>query len=359
NGPYLIKKENGRYIRDEATQKPMMWDPIAGQAKPYDATFQDVALEGEYQVQGVACKTTFQALKEHVQQCTPEWAAPITTISAATIRRLAREFGDAARIGSTITIEGHVLPWRPAAIHWYAGISQHTNGYITSMALQMINTVVGNLHVPGGVVGEGTILDYPYGSANLWSGRDSMPTDVDGLFFPSLYARGGGFMQTGYPARKIEPPKTHSAGELFPLSLGVGSAVLEANSLHPESFNHKIPLPKVMLGRHASDMTNKGNPQEMAQILGKIFQISCEPLIDETAEFADIFFPAPMRLERLQVGASFPGYGGATLNLRHFCVNLAQPVLPSPTREMLDIWSELAERLGILSDFNRSINVVW
>jgi len=85
----------------------MVWDSIDQKAKVYDdAGIKDLALEGVYQVDGIEAKPSFQLLKDHVLQYTPEWAAAITTISAEKIRRITRDFVDNAKIGSTITIEG-------------------------------------------------------------------------------------------------------------------------------------------------------------------------------------------------------------------------------------------------------------
>lgn len=367
NAPYLVKAD-GRYLREKDTNKPLMWDPVDGIAKPYDAEFKDVAIEGAYQAQGVSCRPAFEILKEHVATTSPEWAAPITTVPAETIRRLAKDFGEAARIGSTIRFEGHELPYRPAAIHWYAGISQHVNGYACGIALQLINTVVGNLMVPGGVAGESPIMEsFPYHTPTTWTGKDPFtggpcePGELDGLITSSFYARFGGFFQSvGYPPAKPEAPKTHGAGELFPVNFGgSGWAFYEAYNLHPELFNHKVPRPKVYVTRHGSDITTRGNPHEVAQVLKNLYQISCEPLVDETAEFADVFLPVPTRLERLQIGSEVPGYGSATIDLAYQCINLSQPVVTPKGKEMMDIWGEIADRVGFRAEYNQMVNILW
>ena len=381
NAPYLIKPD-GHYLRDVATNKPMMWDSVDGMAKPYDAEFKDVSLEGSYSISPalelavdggsaetreggslrsgpIQCRPAFDLLKDHVKDTTPEWAEAISTVPAAKTRRLAKEFATEARIGSTINYEGHTMPFRPAAIHWYAGISQHTNGYATGMALQLINTMVGNLQVPGGLASDATIMEPPFEQRNLWTGKDGHPRELDGIFVPSPYQKFGDTLTTGYPANRIEAPKTAAATELFPVFMSGGRAPFEINALDPERFNNKVPRPKVLLTRHGSDLTCRGNPQEQAKVIKNFFQISCEPLVDETAEFADIVLPVPVRLERLQVGCSMVANAGATEHLRDFAVNISQPVLESAGKEMLDIWIEIASRLGFLDEFNQLINIIW
>ena len=114
DGPYLVRAD-GAYARDAASGKPLVWDAAAGRARPFDEDCADAAIEGMYSVEGEDCRPVFQLLREAVRHWTPEAAAEATTIHAETIRRIAREFGEAARIGSTVTIEGHELPLRPVA----------------------------------------------------------------------------------------------------------------------------------------------------------------------------------------------------------------------------------------------------
>ncbi len=364
NGPYLIK-EDGHYLRDEATKvKPLMWDPVEGKAKPFDAEFKDIAIEGNYEVKGIPCRPAFQVLKDHVKPYTPEWAAPITTIPAETIRRLATEFGEAASIGSTIKIEDTVLPYRPAAIHWYSGISHHTNGFMTGTALQTIMVLIGAVNVPGGTVGDGTIVDYPYlpqSKRTLWTGKDGYPTmSEEGLILSSGYHTWGGHFRIGYPARKPQPPEAR-CWSLFPLSLAP-HGFWQINHLHPERFNNKIPRVKLIVGHQCNDLTNNLNPEEMAQVTKDHFRIACEPFMTETAEFADIFFPTPTHLETLQVANECVGYMGGTIGLKDYCVLFAQPVVPQEEivgKEMIEIWLELAKRVGFVPEYNMSLNIAW
>src|SRR3990172_19116 len=106
NASYLITPE-GTYARDTETNKPLVWDCAARAAKTWDdPTIADLGLEGEYQVDGTTCRPAFVLLKEHLRKYTPELASQVTTVPAKTIRRLAKEFGEAARVGSTIVIDG-------------------------------------------------------------------------------------------------------------------------------------------------------------------------------------------------------------------------------------------------------------
>ena len=98
-------------MRDKATDKPMVWDNGSSSAKVFDdPTVTDYALLGQYTVQGVECRPSWELLRERFKEYTPESAEPICGVPAATLRRIATEFAEAASIGSTIIIDGKELP---------------------------------------------------------------------------------------------------------------------------------------------------------------------------------------------------------------------------------------------------------
>ncbi|SEH03469.1 Anaerobic selenocysteine-containing dehydrogenase [Nonomuraea solani] len=78
----------------------------------------------------------FDELREHVaaKGYTPEWAAGVTGVPAATIRRIAREYATA----------------KPAAIFCNAGISHQLGAFDTYRAIAMLAAITGNVGVPGG-----------------------------------------------------------------------------------------------------------------------------------------------------------------------------------------------------------------
>jgi anaerobic selenocysteine-containing dehydrogenase len=78
----------------------------------------------------------FGRLVPHVQLFTPEWAGPITRISASSIREAARTFAAT----------------RPACIQWGNGIDTSTNAFQTARAMLILMGITGNIDVPGGNV---------------------------------------------------------------------------------------------------------------------------------------------------------------------------------------------------------------
>ncbi len=341
NGPYLVAPD-GQYLRDEESHKPLVWDSRAKSAQPYDmAGLSDLAIEGTYTVQGKSYRTAFQALKDHARKFTPEEASEITTIPAATIRRLAKEYGEAARIGSTIVVEGETLPFRPAAVHMYRGAYSHKHAAHHALAIQMLNIVVGNMYVPGGHGGPNPV------------GPDWQPREgPDGLLTASERT------QVGVPpyeflSTKAEPPKAPHLKPLFPLAFMRGDVSLHLGIAKAKEFN--VPVPDILVHSRGNIMMTTVAPEEVAKTLKKIpFMVSFAREMDETVQFADVVMPDLHYLERLDgetnsaVTRQSPGSG-------YWYTGLRQPIVKPDFRveSWADTLAELADRAGFLEDFNR------
>src|SRR3989304_4362310 len=92
NAPYLIGPD-GHYVRERDSGEPMIWGAVREGPRPYyEIAGADMALEGAYKANGVACRPAFELLREHLKKFTPEWSEGVCTVPAANIRRLAAEF---------------------------------------------------------------------------------------------------------------------------------------------------------------------------------------------------------------------------------------------------------------------------
>ena len=194
------------------TNKPLMWDLADEKAKTYDdPTIKDVAIEGSYSVNGVMATPAFSIIKEHVKKYTPEMASRITTVPAETIRRLAREFGEAAKIGSTIVIDGKELPYRPVAVGYFRGAQAHRHSALTCMALALLQEIVGANNVPGGCLGVNSrCLGYPATGQPAYSPSEGL----DGLLQEELSE----VPPAPWPVRQARKPETIGMRELVPTS---------------------------------------------------------------------------------------------------------------------------------------------
>ncbi|MBI2848728.1 MAG: molybdopterin-dependent oxidoreductase, partial [Chloroflexi bacterium] len=340
NAPYLIGPE-GYYVRDQQTQKPLLWDE--GKAKPYDAPdLRNPALKGSYGVDGVEARPAFEILREHVRKYSPERVSQITTVPAETIRRIAREFGEAARVGSTIIVGGKEFPYRPVAVTWNRGAIAHRHAMLTGLAIQLLNIVVGALDVPGGLLGCNPVGPF-------WAPQEG----PDGFILPSpLHLVTG----AAYPARPAGPPKSVEMRELFPVA-GSSAVMFEESMLHPEKY--QLPYrPEVLIRCSSNVMINTSNPTGMAEALMKIpFMISFALYMDETVEFADMVLPDTHYLERLVPFPNSPiSFIAAGQGSWYWMVE--QPVVepPATVRNWMDVVLEIAERVGFLDDLYTILN---
>ncbi len=360
NGPYLVRDSDGHYVRDEESGKPQLWDTKDQKAKVFDdPTLTAPALEGEFTVDGHVCRPSFEILRKHLRKFSPEEASETTTVPADTIRRLAREFATAASIGETIELDGHTLPIRPACAHWYKGISQHSQGFEQGLAIAMLNTIVGAVDVPGGLLADTVYAHHPEFSENsTWMGRGSGMRERDGLVVAGKIATYGDSFPAPFPMKDVPKPYNMSADSLAAVGSYNSGLVAKTNLLEPDKFNDNVPHnAMVYVQVVCNDLLNEGNPKQQADFHRKFgFQLSIVPNIDETAEFADIIFPTQTQLERLDMGANnIPDTMGSTAT-NEYCINLRQPVVKTDYRHFVDIWIDVAEKAGILGEFNKVVN---
>ncbi len=327
NAVYLIG-DDGYYLKDAATGKPMIWDPLDDRPKAFDdPTIQDYALAGRYRVGDAAGTVAFQLVKDHVKQYTPEWAEPITTVPAATIRRLSREFVEAAHIGETIELDGYTFPFRPAIVKAERGTLGKKGGAYQHLVSKMLCMLVGSLDVPGGYLGSATgpfLSPGPDGVVAPKSEADPIPFK----FPPDLDLR------QYYPNRHTMP---HMAWK------GI---------LDPAKYGIPYEIEALMI-YGGNPITNNANPAEAEAALAKVpFIVTIAYLYDEAAEFSDILLPESALLERygIQKLGDHLVHVVDDPGLRINGVLARTPVVERQydTMQADDIYIELADRVGFL-----------
>jgi anaerobic selenocysteine-containing dehydrogenase len=338
NAPYLITAD-GHYVRDPGSGKPLIWDEAVGHACPFDGSV-TAALEGEFEINGQRCMPAFVKLKEHLQQYNPASAAKITTVPPAQIRHMAQEFGEAARIGSTVMIEGKSLPYRPVCSFCDSrGLSSHQFGMWACMNVHMLNIIVGALDVPGGCL-----------STNILGPGEKFRVDEssDGLVV------GPGEVRS-YPARHPQRPQTFNLRELFPTGRAMGTIMMGLTMVQrPELLPYK---PEVLMLNNFNMMMSGIEPPLLAEAVKK-FQLVVHlgDKLTETAELADVVLPVLQHAERLDFPVnSMRGW----INGDHWYYTLRQPLVDtgSEAKHPVAIFIELAKRLGKLAPFTERFNL--
>jgi anaerobic selenocysteine-containing dehydrogenase len=354
NGPYLIGPDM-RYHRDKATKKPLIWDPVDKKAKTFDdRTIKDFALLGEYAVDGVKVHPSFQLVKDHVKQYTPEYAEKESTVPAATVRRIAKEWADAAMIGTTIEIDGEKLPLRPVAAIMFRGGQGHTNSAMSYCAMCLLNAIVGAMDVPGGTLGwpayvgghpetgRYKVIPYPC--------RDGMLT-------------AGTFMEhKPWPVEESKVPDTVLMKELVPTASFSPHPVTSDFQKYWDNLGRPYEIEMAMI--FGANMVRSTQNREIAEDFFKRipFIVSFNILPNEFCEgFADIVLPDCHPLETYCLFSSHGPFFNYPIGMEGWDFPIRQPVV-KPAFERKNkveaLW-EIADRLGMRAEMNAYYNVYF
>jgi len=341
NAPYLVGPD-GYYVRRDG--KPLVWDCQDNIAKPFDGNVKDFAITGIYNIDGIECRPAFYFFREAVKAYSPERVAKITTISAEITRRIAKEFGEAAQIGSTRIIDGYKIPYRPVAVNIWRGVGAHAHGVFIALAIQALNLIVGSYYSIGGHRGSNLI-----GPEKSWIPRIS----DDGLVIPHTTQRHG----ADFYDFEVSAPKTTHLAELLPISTN-RSAVVQHAIENPIQFKVPYKIEMLMILRHNQLMTT-ASPARTAEVFKKIpFIVYFATHEDEQAAFADILLPDLHYLETLHL---FLNSVDIHFNLdpKKYYWHLRQPIVspPGKARSSVEVMLDLAERTGFAEELYRIMNV--
>jgi len=369
NGPYLIGPD-GRYVRpnerrktpltvpghfnmgapkevvgEDDTNKPLIWDLVDGKAKVYDdPTIKEYALYGEYEVNGVVCHPSFQLLKDHLKTYTAEYASRVSTVPARTIERVAHEFLEAARIGSTITIDGHELPYRPASAVLFRGGEGHENSHHSCLAVSMLNAIVGNCDLPGGTLGwparslgfpeTGKLKFEPYKGVDGMIETDNFFTRLHGPWPPHL-------------PHKAADPSLENIFTLAPFTFVYGSSDQEKLWKKVGLEDHRF---EVMFSYGCNSIMSLANPFVTAETVKKIpFVVVFELFNTELTEgFADIVLPDTSYLEESSWAEGYAFNFNHAFGMDDWCYHVQQPVVEpqEERRTTIEVVREILDRVG-------------
>ncbi|MEZ4645318.1 MAG: molybdopterin-dependent oxidoreductase [Chloroflexota bacterium] len=238
----------------------------------------------------------FEQLAEEIRPYTPEWAAPITDIGADIIRRIAREFSDAAP--NAMAHNG----WRT---------SNFENSFQTERAIACLNALAGNwgIHLlPAAAEGAGL-------------GVPPQPP----------YPRASAMRMDGVPWKY----------PLVPFKLGVFQELRDAIISEQPYAAHGW-----FISRQNPVQSLPDRNKTMEAISKMDFIAVVDIFLNDTAWFADVVLPEASYLERYD-----------PLNVVGDKAFLRQPVIQpqGDAKSALWIYKELGERLG-LQDFFQYID---
>ena len=351
---YLIG-EDGTFVRDETSNKPLVYDENQQTIKAFDdpsiAAWEDFALEGEFSYQGEPVRPCFEALKEHLKQFTPQWASEISTVPVGTIVKIAKEWVDHAQIGSTITIEGKSFPFRPVSSVTFRGAQGHSNGIHQVAAIDLLSQLVGAEDVPGGTMGwPSKRRKYPGGQ------YERMPkVGPDGVLIPAVF-----YSHMPWPPHTPSVPCknagcvdfwTHSTLSHIPY-------VKERDYIH-EKFGMGAK-PEMVFGIAANFIISQADWSAAVEYFKDMFVVQIDIWSNETDEaVGDIILPDVSYLEKdcwsSEIDAFF--FSGSP-SYEDWYVHMQKPVADpvGESRFFMDVYLEVAHRVGVLDKFHEILN---
>jgi anaerobic selenocysteine-containing dehydrogenase len=357
NAPYLVGPD-GHYVRDKDTNKPLVWDAGSSRAKTFDdVSIGDFALDGAYEVNGIKCRPCWQALKESFKEWTPEKASEVSGVPAATVRRIATEFAEAARVGSTITIDGKQLPYRPVSVMHIRSTGTHQNGMHALWAVDLLQHVVGAVNVPGGAATV-TVECHGYNK----TGRPNMYVAACSDGFPRT--AGKWIFPQGGPWPLREPQKPHHAdlSDLFVCALD--SPIQSAVDRDEVWKKFGISTDYDVLINYASNAAMNGcNPKDREKLFKRIpFVVDIDIFPNEFNEgFADIVLPDTCYLESSDwMGMQHP-YHNQPPGLDHpWCFHITQKVVEPmySRRHAAGVIIDIFQRMGLGPKINMYYNMM-
>ena len=235
---------------------------------------------------------TLSQLKEHVASYTPEWAEQVSTVPAATIQRIAKEYAKT----------------RPSTLVTYRGAIAHYHGSDVERAAMMLEALVGNINIPGGrCQAVGPKWEYPFPKP-----KGIEPKKLKILDGVDTYA---------YPTH-------HVCQQTL-------KAIQEGSHGRPEVY--------MTYGYNAAYVN--GECAENIEILKDTslipFYVAVDPFMSESSELADIILPDATYLERWCL-EDMPSYDMVT----EFYIRqpLVKPL--GEVREFPTVLFQLAKRIG-------------
>ena len=318
-----------------------------------DPTLACPALEGEFTVDGVHCQPAFQLLKEHLKRYDTRWASEISTVPEKIIRRLAMEFVEEAKIGSTIEVEGVKVPYRPACvIGGYKGAKGHQNSFHQTLSFTLLNMLIGNQDVAGGILGAGMVRSF--GCPETGRPRFEPCAGYDGMLIPGLWLTGAEL-----PPKEAKLPSSVDLSDFSYWYYSGYPYFDDWNEIWTKAGRPYEPEALMLYGGNVA--INCVKPKSAEKFLSKIpFIFSVNTVHNETTEgFADIVLPECHFLEGEDLGLSpcIGLYNNYPLGLDDWSFHLTMPVVEPQyeRRNMIDILSDLADRLEIRSEYNTSL----
>ena len=317
---YLVKIEDGiptKYLRaseigiGEAYQFVVSRNGKLSAFLPGD---EDSVIEGDIfidsEINGIKVKSAFQLLKDSVFTKSLSNYAKICGVSTKIIETLADE----------LTSHG-----KKAAVEFYRGSVQHTNGFYNAQALIYLNLLIGNIDWKGGLtVGGGHWHEQGDKAGGPYDIKKLHPNKLSSFGIPitreKVKYEDSTLFNEVYPAKR----------PWYPISSNVYQEVIPSAG---DGYPYKI---KILFNHMATPNYSIPAGHRQIEVLKDVTKIplliSCDIVISETSMYADYIFPDITFFERWGFPHPVPDIQSAESKIR-------QPVI-SPLTETVKIDGE-------------------
>lgn len=240
----------------------------------------------------------FDALVEHVRSYTPEWASPITTLSADQIR----------------TVTHIYATTKPACIQWGNGIDMSRSCFHTARAILTLSALTGDIDAPGGDV--------------LWVPPEKIKQRSP---FMNREVLGERFLSPEKRKRAVDEGR-------FPLNLGVQTPALWHSIIEGQPYRVRGMW---IVG--ANPLLTASNSLKVEEALRKLeYLVVSDFFLTPTAQLADLVLPAATWLEQDDI-----------VNLHKIWCVLARKKVAQigEVRDDREVIIQVARRLGLFDAF--------
>lgn len=311
NSPFLVRTDNGRFIRQNEVGSALqnnpylVWDESADEPMGYDPRTRTYLKEGTPALCGehrlkltngktVTCRPAFAYLTDRVNQYPPEKSAEITWVDADRIREAARVFYTS----------------KSSCYYAYNGVEQHTSAMQNNRAICTFFALSGNFDRPGGNV------IFPKPKTNKVDGKKEFKLDK-------------------LPLGKANRP--------------LGPTNVQARDLYRAILEEKPYPVKALVSFSGNSLTANGDSKRGKAAFEKLEFFALAELFETpAAKMADILLPATTAWESFFVKPTFEGTAETCCHLQ-LMPQVIQPLYEA--RPDISIIFELAMKLGLSDKF--------
>ncbi len=304
-----------------ADGKPQVWDEASKSAKAYDDATATAALKGSFDVGGKAYRTAFQVLIDSMKDITPESAAEISGVPATRIKSLAKEIADAARIGSTLVIDGQSIRYRPVVAYTFRGLSAKEFGVQNSRAALILNMLIGSMDAVGGLHLHDVMKNPAYLEAS----------------------------KCEYPPKRVDLAKT----VYFPHGHHDVCQQVQYTVNDPKAYGLGYQ-PEMQIFFATNRPFSTSDALKQLDGMKKTYNVVIDIVNTETCQFADMVLPDLTYLEAWHFSPT-----RWTPNRKHVAIRQPLTNVYNLPHDATSILWELAKRLGIRDSYADNLNKTW